>query len=162
MNQQMMSMERFGNRDPQPVDPTTLELEAENFVLRRHGQRPLAFQGSELAMASSYVAGCAAWYELNIYKTVENDFVVRVHMYSNAPQQPEQTDAWRCAGLIEVFDTIEAWDASRTVRIELLPEEASLSVGELAASAVSIRSRIEEARHQYRTIVGEMLMDLDG
>ncbi|MEM9761118.1 MAG: hypothetical protein AAF968_01180 [Pseudomonadota bacterium] len=134
---------------------------SENHVLPRRGQRPLAFAGSELCMAMSYMPGARFWYELNIYRAEGGGFVVKIDMFTKDDSDPEMHDAWECDGFGDVMDSLEAYDAAGDIRIEVEPDDPGLSVADLAAYAMAIRARAEDARRQYRSLVGELLHDLE-
>ncbi|MEM9760967.1 MAG: hypothetical protein AAF968_00405 [Pseudomonadota bacterium] len=157
----MTAIDRFAAQETPTAPPQEMAVECERFVLQRHGQRPLIFEGAELAMASSYLAGTPNWFELNIYRTVEGRFVVRIEMFANAADQRGMSDAWDCSSFGEVMDTIERWDAGKTVHFDFPSDHADLSIGELTAVGLTIRARVAEARRQFSAIVGELLMDLD-
>ncbi|MEM6942182.1 MAG: hypothetical protein AAF565_00330 [Pseudomonadota bacterium] len=156
-------------QSPQAFDRTTVETaglsemsaETESYWLQRTGRRPLAFSGSELCMAMSYVPGSRFWYEVNIYRASEGGFVVRVDMRSKAEGDIEMHDAWECPSFGEVMDSLEAYDAANDIRIDIDPDDPDLSAADMAAHALAIRARAEDARRQFRSLVGELLHELE-
>ncbi|MEL6264286.1 MAG: hypothetical protein AAFR52_01350 [Pseudomonadota bacterium] len=145
-------------------EPTTAALggEVEDFLLERHGKRPLAFSGSELCMATSYVAGTQNWFEINVYRTTDGGFIVRVDMHAKSVNERGMCDAWTCPSFGEVLDSLESYDAADCVVIDVAPDDHALSLADMAAHALALRARAGVARRQFRSIVGELLMELDG
>ncbi|MEL6198310.1 MAG: hypothetical protein AAFT19_10710 [Pseudomonadota bacterium] len=133
----------------------------EDFWLRRSGARPLAFSGSELCMGVSYTAGTPFWYELNIYRKTDGGFVVRLDMRAKSDNDPSRHHAWECPSFAEVMESLEAYDAGDDIRIDIEPDDPELGLADLAAHALSIRARAEEARRQYRGLIGELLHELE-
>ncbi|MEL7348560.1 MAG: hypothetical protein AAFN17_12440 [Pseudomonadota bacterium] len=133
----------------------------EDYWIQRTGRRPLAFSGSELAMGISYIAGTPFWYELNIYRKTDGGFVVRLDMINKSENDPNRYHAWECGGFAEVMDTLEAYDAANDIRIDIAPDDPSLGLADLASHALAIRMRAEEARRQYRGLIGELLHEIE-
>lgn len=75
------------------LDPTFESGAFENpeldYRLRRTGARPLAFTGTELCSAMSYASGTPLWYEVNLYSTKQDSFVVDVRMFTKAENESD-------------------------------------------------------------------------
>jgi hypothetical protein len=129
--------------------------------ISRHGARPLVFSGSQLAMAMSFTPGLPYWYEVNIYRTNEQRFVLVIKLFHVAEDQRDSVDAWAFDTLPEVFDALERYDAGRDVATDIDGVHAGLPPGELAVRAWELRARIEAARQHFLGLVGELLAEID-
>jgi hypothetical protein len=129
--------------------------------IARHGARPLIFAGTQLAMAMSFTPGLPYWYEINIYRTSEQRFVLVIRLFHVAEDQKDTVDAWVFDTLPEVFDALEAHDAGRDVVADVDTVHAGLPPGELAVRAWELRARIEAARQHFAGLVGELLAEID-
>lgn len=129
--------------------------------IARHGARPIVFAGSQLAMAMSFTPGLPYWYEINIYRTTEQRFVLAIRLFHVAEDRKDTVDAWVFDTLPEVFDALEAHDAGRDVMADVDGVHAGLTAGDLAVRAWELRSRIEAARQHFSGLVGELLSEID-
>ncbi|MEO0820313.1 MAG: hypothetical protein AAF074_07795 [Pseudomonadota bacterium] len=160
MMQTATPFERGGDRAD--IRSTELVGDVSDFTLQRRGLRPLTFSGSELCMAMSFIPGNPFWYELNVYRTNMGKFVASVDLYYRDGNGLERKHAWECDSFADVMDSLEQYDAGNDVSVSMLPDDPSLSLGDLAAHAFAMRARVEEARRQFGFLVGELLHDLDG
>jgi hypothetical protein len=142
------------------ADVPTLGNAAQHRIAR-HGARPLVFAGSQLAMAMSFTPGLPYWYEINIYRTSEQRFVLVIKLFHVAEDRKDTVDAWVFDTLPEVFDALEAHDAGRDVIADVDAVHAGLPPGELAVRAWELRARIEAARQHFAGLVGELLAEID-
>lgn len=129
--------------------------------IARHGARPLVFSGSQLAMAMSFTPGLPYWYEINIYRTSEQRFVLAIRLFQVAEDRKDTVDAWVFDSLPEVFDALEAHDAGRDVLADVEGVHEGLPAGELAFRAWELRARIDAARQHFAGLVGELLAEID-
>ncbi|MDG4648428.1 hypothetical protein P6F26_08220 [Roseibacterium sp. SDUM158017] len=130
------------------------------FRIRRLGARPLVFKGTELAMAMSFTPQLPYWYEINVYRTDRQKFVLCIKQFFVAENETDTSDAWEFETLADAFDAIEAYDAGRDVRFE--PNDiARAPAAELAARAMSLRSEVEAARAHFAGLAGELFQDLE-
>ncbi len=129
-------------------------------LLKRSGMRPLAFDGVLIAEANSHCPGTTMWYEINIYRKDAGGFVAEVKLFLKAA---EQKDAFRA----QVFDDVSAMSAwleshdpadNAVVNIESAGGDVPLVVA--ALGAIRMRQAMEEARREYRYLVGELLFEL--
>ena len=149
-----------------PDGPLEGELRQEprfvqNFRIRRIGQRPLIFEGSELCMAMSYIPGARFWYETNIYKTATQRFVVAIRLFFKSEDERDRVRAWEFDSFEQVLACLEGYDACEDVRVDRFPDETGTGAAELAAQAFALESRIADARAQFAGLVGEILYELE-
>ncbi|MEM6548597.1 MAG: hypothetical protein AAF713_12745 [Pseudomonadota bacterium] len=149
---------------PSGADPISaaaaLPEEAALQTLQRSGQRPLTFTGVELCMAMSFTPGSPFWYEVNVYRSDDNRFVVRVAMFTTAEDDPEVKRAWECESFGEVMDSLEIYDPAGDLHLGMPADAVGQSALDLAAHALSLRARAAEARRQYAGLIGDLLYEL--
>lgn len=132
-----------------------------HFRISRNGGRPLSFQGTELAMAMSFVPELPYWYEINLYRTNDNAFVVAVRLFHQAEDRKDTVEAWRCGSLEEALTSMEHYDAAADVLTLEHYDIRSMTAAELTAAMLEINARIKSARQHYEGLVGEILSELD-
>lgn len=130
--------------------------------LTRRGARPLTFSGQELAMAMSFTPGLPYWYEVTIYRTTDQRFVLAIRQFFVSELEKDTTDAWVFDNLVQVFDMLEAYDAGRDVVADVGVSHSGLPPAELAARAMDLRARVEAARHHFAGLVGELFAEMEG
>lgn len=133
---------------------------AMNYRIKRAGARPLAFQGSELAMAMSYTPSLPYWYEINIYRTTDQRFAVAVKLFFQSADEQDTAQAWICDSIDEALDKIERYDAGQDVHLPPMPPVQSPA--DLAVFAAQLQAAVSAARHHYASLVGEFFYDLEG
>ena len=143
-----------------PAEPN-YAMQPQKYSLKRMGKRPLSFEGTELCMAMSFHPKSSWWYEINIFRTVEQKFIVSVKQFFQSEEERDTARAWECDSFAHAMDILEGYDAADDVRVNVMADDPSLSLPELAAHALSLRARAEEARRQYQSLVGEILFDLE-
>jgi len=143
-----------------PAPDAAPTMAPSSFRLSRPGKRPLTFHGSELAMAMSYTPELPYWYELNIYRTAEQKFVLALKLFFGSTDETDRSKAWEFDTLPEVFDTLESYDAADDVRIDCTAME-HLSAAELAARAYELGARVAAQRAHFGSIVGELFKELE-
>ena len=131
------------------------------YRISRSGARPLKFNGSELAMAMSFTPEIPYWYEVNLYRTTESDFVIAVRLFHHAEDKQDTVEAWRCRSLDEALTTLEHYDAARDVEVTMLSPRQNMAASEVAAASLELHARIFAQRQHYRGLVGEILHELD-
>ena len=132
-----------------------------SYRLPRQGARPLAFSGTELAMAMSFTPGLPYWYEITIYRTNEQRFVLSIRLFFVSEHEKDTMDAWMFDTLHDAFDALEAYDAGRDVVADLSTARADMPAVELASKALDLRARVEAARHHFAGLVGELFAELE-
>jgi hypothetical protein len=130
--------------------------------LPRRGARPLAFSGHELAMAMSFTPGLPYWYEITIYGTSDQRFVLGIRQFFVSEQEKDTSDAWMFDAFPEVLDALEAYDAGRDVVADLGGIHPGMAPAELAAQAMDLRARVEAARQHFASLLGEFFAEMDG
>ncbi|ETX29345.1 hypothetical protein [Roseivivax isoporae] len=158
MNYQMSAAERA----PQPggvADMPALGAMS-SYRLPQPGARPLVFSGSELAMAMSFTPELPYWYELNVYRTREQTFVLAIRQFFQSEEQTDIVKAWAFDSLPDLFDRLETYDAGADVRTPHLDLERS-APAELAAAAMDLKSRVIAARTHFAGLVGEFFAQID-
>lgn len=131
------------------------------YRIKRPGARPLAFDGSELAMAMSYTPHLPYWYEVNLYRTTGQQFVAAVRLFYQDAQEQDVTRAWEFDTVEQALDAISDYDASEDIRVSVDPSSKSMSPAELAAHAMDLRSQVSTARRHYQSLVGEFFFELE-
>lgn len=134
---------------------------ASDYRIKRIGARPLIFAGSELAMAMSFTPELPYWYEINIYRTAQQSFVLAIRLFFQSEAEHDTVQAWEFETLGEVFDAIESYDAGADVRAQFPESMAAAAPAELAASAMELAARVKAARHHYAGLVGELFEEMD-
>ena len=135
--------------------------EQTNYRIARKGARPLRFNGSELAMAMSFTPGIPYWYEINIYRTTNAEFVAAVRLFHQSEDKYDTVEAWSFSSLEEALVAIETYDAASDVEFVLPEADDVLQSAEIAARAMELEARIHNQRQHYRGLVGEILFELD-
>jgi hypothetical protein len=153
-------MTSFAPMDTKEPEPAAMALQPETFFIKRMGLRPLRFDGVELCMAMSFVAGAPMWFEINIYRRLQQDFVVCLKHYHRDEDEQDICRAWECKDFEAVMMTLETYDPARDLRVDVSFDD-DMSVPDLAAHALGLRARAAEARRQYSGLVGEILFDLE-
>jgi len=118
--------------------------------------------GSEIGMAMSFTPEVPYWYEINLYHTTEQTFVLAIRLFFQSEDQRDQSSAWAFETLHEALDMLEGYDAADDVRLDIPLDSAEMSGPELAACAMDLRARAVSARHHFSGLVGEFLHQLDG
>ncbi|MEM1273973.1 MAG: hypothetical protein AAGF88_09150 [Pseudomonadota bacterium] len=144
---------------PNPADATPI-MPASSYLFPRPGKRPLGFQGSELAMAMSFTPELPYWYEINIYRTQDQSFVVALRQFFGSETEMDRCTAWECESLLHVFDSLENYDAAEDIRIDDAPIDA-MPAAELAAKAYDISARVAARRAHFASLIGELFAEMD-
>lgn len=145
-----------------PGGVTSLPPAGTSYVLQRAGHRPLRFEGSELAMAMSFTPEIPFWYEINLYRTKQQRFVTAVRLFYQSGEKQDTVRAWENESLDDAIDKLSRYDAGYDIPVSLDFDATSAPPSELAAEAFRLQARIAEARHHYKSLVGELLYDLEG
>ncbi|MEM9787621.1 MAG: hypothetical protein AAF801_14050 [Pseudomonadota bacterium] len=132
-----------------------------SYDIKRVGARPLRFQGSELAMAMSYTPAIPYWYEINLYRTLDQTFVTAIRRFHQSEDKQDTTQAWEAASIGDAIDKLTAYDAANDVIVSYDLDVAAAPAAEMAAIAMQLMSQITDARNHYQSLVGEFLYDLE-
>lgn len=134
---------------------------APTWRIKRVGGRPLAFMGSELAMAMSFTPTLPYWYEVNVYRTSDQQFVACVRLFYVSSDEQDTARAWECETLDEAIEALVRYDAAQDVRLTLDHGGPDRTAAEMAAHSLDLRAQVKSYRHHYATLIGEFLHDLD-
>jgi RPA family protein len=111
-------------------------------------------------MAMSFTPDLPYWYEINIYRTAEQRFVLAIRLFFQSETEEDTTQAWEFETMPEVFDAIEQYDAGQDVKVSLVDAPPAASA-ELAAMALELRARLHAARANFAGLVGELFEELE-
>lgn len=132
-----------------------------HYRIVRSGARPLRFTGSELAMAMSFTPEIPFWYEINLYRTTDSQFVAAIRLFHQSEEKGDTVEAWSFSSLEEALTAIEHYDAAQDVEYALAVAGEDLAGAEVASRALELKARIHAQRQHYRGLVGEILYELD-
>ena len=132
-----------------------------SYRIVRNGARPLKFSGSELAMAMSFTPEIPYWYEINLYRTTDSQFVAAVRLFHQSEEKRDTVEAWQFRSLDEALAAIEHYDAAQDIDFAMVDGLDELTGAEVAAHALELHARIRGQRQHYRGLVGEVLYELD-
>ena len=135
--------------------------QAMSYRIARSGARPLKFTGSELAMAMSFTPEIPYWYEINLYRTNDSQFVLAIRLFHQSEDKRDTVEAWQFKSLDEALSAVEHYDAAADVDAMLPDASGDHTAAEIAAHAFELRARIETQRQHYRGLAGEILHELD-
>lgn len=142
-----------------PVDPAALG--PMSHTLRRTGGRPISFAGVQLTMAMDYAPGCEMWFEINLYRTAEERYVADVRNFKRDADEQDCFSVYEADSLDAALAALEGHDPANHIAIGFDLEAADASLADLTFRALALRVRVENARRQYRTLLGQVLYDLD-
>ena len=146
-------------QSPMPNE-TSFPSPAAGYRFARPGHRPISFSGSLLAMSMSFTPEIPYWYELNIFRTDRQSFVLVLKLFFQSEEEEDYTKAWEFDTLAEVFDALEGYDAAEDIKVKI-PDFDSLCPAELAVYAAQFQAQIEARRSHWASLVGELLSELD-
>lgn len=132
-----------------------------NFRIARVGARPLVFTGTELAMSMSFTPGMPYWYEVNIYRTQAQKFVLALRMFFASEAEDDFVRAWEFDTIDECFDKIETYDAAQDVKMTLPENIEKAPPAVLAAHALQLQAKVTAARAHYAGLVGELFAEIE-
>lgn len=130
------------------------------YRLPQPGGRPNVFQGSELAMAMSFTPGLPFWYELNLYRTSDQGFVVAIRRFFQSEEETDWVKSWVFSSPHEALGHLESYDASVDVRVADINLEGS-SPADLAAKALALKAEVDATRAHFAGLVGEMFAEIE-
>jgi len=128
--------------------------------LPRAGARPLVFHGSELAMAMSFSPALPYWFEINLYRTDSQDFVVAIRKFFQSETETDRANAWSFPDVESALAHIETYDPAIGVEVPDLDFEA-MAPAEMSAAALSLKAEVDGVRHHYAGLVGELFMEIE-
>jgi hypothetical protein len=131
-------------------------------MLRRTGERPLAFEGVEVCSAMSYSPGTPLWYEINVYRTTAESFVANVRMFTKSENDKDRFSAYEASSFDEALFWLENYDPAEDIRADLPLDSGDVPVVELGLKAAAMKMKLSEARRQYRDLLGEVFYAVEG
>ncbi len=129
--------------------------------LRRTGARPLNFVGTEICSATSYAVGPSLWCEINLHATDQDRFVADIRMFFKSENIADVFTVQEAESIDEAVSLLEAFDPGSHLAVDLPIGNLDVPAIEIALKAAELRLRLEEARGQYRDLLGEVLYDLE-
>jgi hypothetical protein len=129
-------------------------------VLKRSGMRPLAFDGTLIAEASSHTARTRMWYEINLYRSDAGGYIAEVKLYLKPIEQKDVFRAEAFADLASMTAWLEAHDPAHDAVVDCETADGQVPLVVAALGAVKMRQAMDEARREYRYLVGELLYAL--
>jgi hypothetical protein len=142
--------------DNEPAAPETPRQR-----LRRTGKRDYAFEGLEICSSTSHSPGPALWYEINLYRKPIGHYVVDVRFFSKSDAMRDRFHVFEADSLEEVASVLEAYEPGFDIEPDIDPQDADLPHALFVLKAAVLRIRIDEARRQFRDLVGDILHQLD-
>jgi len=132
-----------------------------SFHIKRKGARPLRFQGVELGMAMSFTPDISYWYEINIYKKIDQTFVLAIRRFHQSEDVIDTVQAWDAASLDDAIDLLLAYVAAIDVPLSCDFCRLGTHSAEVAALGMQLWAEIEDSRHHFKSLVGEFLCDIE-
>jgi hypothetical protein len=129
--------------------------------LRRTGARPLTFVGTEICSATSHAIGPSLWCEINLHATDQDRFVADIRMFFKSENIADVFTVHEADSIDEAVSILEAFDPASHLVVDLAVGNLEVPAIEIALKAAELRLRLEEARGQYRDLLGEVLYDLE-
>lgn len=128
--------------------------------LPQAGARPLVFNGSELAMAMSFTPDLPYWFEINLYHTEGQEFVVAIRKFFQSETETDYVNSWSFPKIEAAMAHIENYDPAVDV---LIPEMnlSDMTPAEMSAMALALKAEVESVRHHYAGLVGELFMEME-
>ena len=154
------------NRSEAPARPevdsyTPPSGESHSQKLRRTGQRDFAFDGVEVCSSTSHSPGPSLWYEINLYRKNSGHLVVDVRFFSKSDAMRDRFHIFEADGFDEVASVLEAYEPANDIEPDINPEDQDMPPAVFVLKAAVLRIRIDEARRQFRDLVGDVLHQLD-
>lgn len=131
------------------------------FRIKRPGARPLIFEGVELAMGMSFTPGLPYWYEVNLYRTSDQRFVVAIRLFHASKDEQDSVRGWEFDSLDHALEKLAHYDAGQDVKLTIDPSSGHMAAAELAACAMELRAKVMAARRHYESLIGEFFYDLE-
>ena len=141
-------------------DELTKAFGERRLTLKRSGLRPLAFDGVLIAEASSHTLGTRMWYEINLYRNDAGGYVAEIKLYMKPIEQKDICRVEAFADLEGLMTWLETYDPSDDAVVDLVTTDGDQPLATAALAAVRLRQMIDEARREFRFLVGELLYEL--
>ena len=129
-------------------------------ALKRSGERPLQFTGTEVCNAMGHSLGTSLWFELNIYRASNDFYVTNVRMFWKSPSEKDQHIVASHDSLDEAISYLEGMDLRKLVASQVDVSSTSKTTAEIIFEAAELRQKIDVAERQYRSVLGDVLYEL--
>jgi hypothetical protein len=143
------------------TDTASLAIAEQFFTLRRNGERPLAFAGSEVCSAMSYMPGTPLWYEVNIYRTAARGYVGYVRMFTKSEDDKDRFSGCEADSFEEIIHWLVSYEPAHDISASIPVDDPTVSAVELGIKAAAVSLKLAEARRQYADLLGEILYTLE-
>ncbi len=130
-------------------------------TLRRSGKQPLRFKGALVAEATGHSPEGRMWHELNIFRRQTGGFVIDLRVFKKGRSQKDIFHVNAVETIGEVVSFLEDYDPTVDVPVNVETDAQYCSTAQLTLKAVALRQQIEEAERDYRSLVGDLLYQLD-
>ena len=157
----MASVMLFNRTELRQEAPAQPSPEAPMQRLRRTGKRDYAFAGIEICSSTSHGPGPSLWYEINLFRKPAGPYVVDVRFYSKSETMRDRFRVFEAESLDEVASVLEGYEPGYDVEADFNPEDSDMPDAVFVLKAAMLRIRIDEARRQFRDLVGDVLHQLD-
>lgn len=138
---------------PAGEDPAT-------YTLRRTGRKPVRFEGWQLIEATGADRAKSVWHELNVYRTVDNTFVIELTTRRRLPEEQDKACVKSFPDLAAAAVWLENYRPADDVPVPPgLTAEAALPWAVL--QAVQLRQCISRVVLDYQTLLSEVFAALD-
>ncbi len=142
--------------------PAALEWpEPTEIVLRVSGAKPLRMRAQTLAEGTSWCYGTPAWHEVTLYQRDTGEFPVAVKTFKKASSEPDVFQAEQFATLDEAILWLETFDPTGELSTDIDVSDRRTSTVDITLKAAALRQRADQVARQYRSLIGEMLFQLD-
>ncbi|MEM7621053.1 MAG: hypothetical protein AAF228_11435 [Pseudomonadota bacterium] len=143
------------------VISTPSSFRENRFSLKRTGQRPYTFSGSEICTSTSHSVGPALWYELNVYRSHEGQYIVEIKMFNKNGKFKDRNSVFEVSSIEELSSFLEHYDPAGDISNNVSLEGDDMPLSLLALEGIALKIRIEEARNQFKDLAGELLYQLN-
>ena len=157
----MASVMLFNRAEAPKPEHEPAAPEAHMQRLRRTGKRDYAFEGLEICSSTSHSPGPALWYEINLYRKPIGQYVIDVRFFSKSDAMRDRFHVFEADGLDEVASVLEDYEPGSDVEPDFDPTDADMPHAMFVLKTAVLRIRIDEARRQFRDLVGDILHQLD-
>ena len=135
--------------------------ESDVVSVRRTGNRPLRFKGSELMTATSHGPGPSLWYEIYVWRKAAGGFVLQIRMFGKQESTKDRFRAYEVDSIEEMAQILENYDTSADIDADIPVDDPSVPVTLIALRAAELRMKLDEARRQFSDLLGEVMHALE-
>ncbi len=136
------------------VGPRTISL-------RRTGERPFRFQGTELCSAIGWAQNITIWHEINLFRANTGKLIVDIRVFRKSPDEKDLFRVFELDTLEDAITLLENYDPTQDVLVDLPLDDPSVSLATLSLQGVVLRQKIEQTRRQYDALLGDLLHEIE-